>query len=143
MFCIKILLVSLVYIEVSECFVPASIISDVIDSVNLKFSLDFGQVGVTYPHEEIIRRGVLKSIVKYFYDQPNGNKLINLNQTDQEYLDINQIYSDYYNTSLCDLPVDDLIKIDLQSNVAIVDLDPTTKDLPYGNLPELFFYHIS
>jgi len=107
--------------------------SGVLDSVNLRFSLDFGQVGPTFPHEEIMRRGVLRSIVKYFYDQPNGNKTIDLSQMDEEYLDINQIYSDYYNTSLCDLPAADVISNELQPNVAIVDFDPSTKDLPFAH----------
>ena len=52
---------------------------------------------------------------------------------DEEYLDINKIYFDYYNASLCDLPAEKLTKYELQPNVAIVDLDPVTKDLPYAH----------
>jgi hypothetical protein len=129
----KLLIFSLFMINVSYCFVPAKIISGVLDSVNLKFSLDFGQVGPTYPHEEILRRGLLRSIVKFFHEQPNGNKTIDMSQMDNEYLDIDKIYSNYYNQSLCDLPVEKLINTELGPNVAIVDIDPVTKDLPYAH----------
>ena len=129
----KFLIINFILINVSHCFVPAKVMSGVLDTINLKFSLDFGQVGPTFPHEEIMRRGVYRSIVKYFYDQPNGNTRIDLNQTDKVYLDINQIYSDYYNKSLCELPADDVISKELQPNVAVVDFDPSTKDLPFAH----------
>ena len=112
----KLLILNFILINISHCFVPAKVMSGVLDSINLKFSLDFGQVGPTFPHEEILRRGVYRSIVKFFYEQPNGNKTIDLNK---EYLDINRIYSDYYNKSLCDLPADDVISRELQPNVAL------------------------
>ncbi len=126
----KLLIVTLFMINVSYCFVPAKIMSSVLDNINLKFSLDFGQTGPTYTHEEILRRGLLRSIVKFFHKQPNGNSSIDL---DKEYLDVNKIYSDYYNKSLCDLPVQRLISTELGPNVAIVDFDSDTKDLPYAH----------
>lgn len=122
-----------VSLNFTACFIPAKIITTVIEGANLQFNLDFGQVSTTYPHEEIIRRGAYRSVAKYFYDQPNGSTLINLTKTDNEYLDIYSLYSDYYNLTFCSLPFDDLMVYTLQPNVAIVDFDPATKDMPYAH----------
>jgi len=39
---------------------------------------DFGKVSESIVHEEILRRGLIQSVVRYFYNQQNGNKKINL-----------------------------------------------------------------
>jgi hypothetical protein len=129
----KLLIVSVFMINLSYCFVPSKLISGVLENGHLKSSLDFEQVGPTYPHEEILRHGVLRSIVKFFYDQPNGNNSIDLSKIDKEYLNIDKIYSDYYNRALCDLPVQRLVDKEFSQNVVVVDIDPGTKDLPYAH----------
>ena len=97
--------------------------------------LDTGEVSKTFPHEEIMRRGVHRSVVKYFYGQKNGSKRINLNKTDKEYLEMRNIYLDYYGWSFCDMGMFGFRKSleELKINVEIVDLDSDTKDLPYAH----------
>lgn len=123
----------IILVNLITCFVPAKIITTVIEGANLQFNLDFGQVGTTYPHEEIIRRGAYRSVVKYFHEQPNGSSLINITKMDNEYLDIYSLYYDYYNVTFCSLPFDDLMVYTLQPFVAIVDFDPSTKDMPFAH----------
>ena len=125
----SILLLLLFKLNVFFCFIPAKIITSVIEGANLQFKLDFGEASVTYPHEEIIRRGIYRSAVKFFHDQQNGSQLISLDKIDNEYLDVYNIYSDYYNRTFCSLPLDDLMVYIFQPNVAIVDFDPSTKDM--------------
>ena len=50
-----------------------------------------------------------------------------------EYYDLSKLYYDYYGKSVCDIPLVNLISNTFQPAVAIVDLDPKTKDLPYAH----------
>ena len=92
-------------------------------------------MSVSYPHEEILRQGVFRSVVKYFYDQPNGSLLVNMSKIDQEYLDITNLYSDFYNSSFCSLslPIEKLVAYEFQPNVGNVDFESLTKDMPYAH----------
>ena len=116
-----------------ECFVPAKIMTSVIQSSVVQFGLDLGQVGTTFPHEEILRIGTYRSVARFFYDQVNGTRLIDLSKINTDYQNVDNIYYDYYNKTSCDLPIESLMKYQLQPNVAIVDFDPNTKDMPYAH----------
>jgi hypothetical protein len=94
---------------------------------------DFGKVSESIVHEEILRRGLIQSVVRYFYNQQNGNKKINLNKINNDYYDLTNLYYDYYGKYICDIPLYYSIKAVLQPSVASVDLDPSTKDLPYAH----------
>ena len=50
-----------------------------------------------------------------------------------EYYDLSKLYYDYYGQLVCDIPLVNLISDTFQPAVAIVDLDPKTKDLPYAH----------
>ena len=118
-----------------ECFIPAKLMKNIVQKIDTVFGLDMGEVSKTFPHEEIIRRGVQRSVVKYFYEQKNGSTRINLNKTDKEYLEIKNIYMDFYGLSFCDLGLFGFRKSleELKINVEIVDLDSATKDMPYAH----------
>ena len=127
------ILVISVIVHYSVSFIPADIMNKVINKVDTVLSFDFGNVNPTFVHEEILRRGVFKSVAYYFYSQVNGSQLINLNKIDKEYLNINNVYIDYYGRGFCDLGVNKVVENDLQPNVAIVDFSSKTKDLPYAH----------
>lgn len=81
-----------------------------------------------------MKRGLIQSVVRYFYDQPNGTQKIDLNKINNEYYSLWKLYYDYYGKYLCNsIPLDDLISLVFQPNVAIVDFDPKTKDNPYAH----------
>ena len=117
----------------TECFIPADIMEKVINKVDSKFSFDFGQVGKTYVHEEIAKRGIIRSVVKFFYDQENGSTKIDLSKSDNEYQDLNNLYNAYYDKKYCKLSLDTVISDEIQPNVALVDFDKKTKDFPYAH----------
>ena len=119
-----------------ECFVPAKLMDYAISKVNKV--INFTQASVTLTHEEIIKRGIITSATKYFYDQSklNGSSSnrINLTKLDTgEYFNLKNLYYDYYGAWYCTIDLENMIITDFQPNVAIVDFDKSTKDLPYAH----------
>ena len=51
----------------------------------------------------------------------------------KEYYDLRNLYLDVYGKYVCDIPLDDLILNEFAPQVAIVDLDEHTKDMPYAH----------
>jgi hypothetical protein len=129
---IYLIVVLLLAIHSTRSFMPAKIIDKVIDKIDGPLKLDLGNVSKTYVHDEIVKLGLTRSIVKYFYEQPNGSRRVNMSKIRNEYLDLRNLYRDYYGAWVCDLPVAATIKV-LQVNVASVDLDPTTKNFPHAH----------
>jgi len=129
----SVLAIAFCLINSVENFIPAKILDEVINKLDSTLSFDFGKVNPTLTHEEILRRGIIKSIANYFYAKENGSILIDKSKVDNEYLNINKIYIDYYGKGFCNLPINRLLKYELLPNVAIVDLDPKTKDLPFAH----------
>jgi hypothetical protein len=113
-----------------DAFIPAKLMDFLVEKIDDKSKLDFGQVSETLTHETIITYGVIRSIARFFANQTSNSTNMNLSKLDTDYQDVQNVYRDYYGASLCNLPVEANIKIDLQPNVAIVDFDPNTKDLP-------------
>jgi hypothetical protein len=100
--------------------------------------INFAQASSTLTHEEIMKRGVIQSVAKYFYDQQllnNGSSAnVNLSRLDNgEYYDLKNLYKDYYGVWLCTIDLQTLIVTEFQPNVAIVDFSSSTKDLPYAH----------
>ncbi len=129
----SVLAIAFCLINSVENFIPAKILDEVINKLDSTLSFDFGKVNPTLTHEEILRRGIIKSIANYFYAKENGSILIDKSKVANEYLNINRIYIDYYGKGFCNLPINRLLKYELLPNVAIVDLDSKTKDLPYAH----------
>lgn len=115
-----------------ECFIPAEIIDYIVGEAGDSDLLNFGRISETLTHEDIMRRGITKSVAKFLADKNSSIKLRLGNMTDY-YEDIRYLYYDYYGKWICDLKVDSLIKIEFGPNVAAVDLLPATKDLPYAH----------
>jgi hypothetical protein len=110
-------------------FVPAKVLSIFIDT--LQSSMDIGQVSESFTHDLIVRNGIIQSAVRYFHDQPNGTN-IDLNKIDNEYYNINKLYTDYYGRRVCWKSFDDVVD-DFQTDVASVDFSSLTKDMPYAH----------
>ena len=134
------ILVAVVFmLNVSECFIPAKIMSKALMKINNALHLDFGNVSRTFPHEVILKRGLLRSIVKYFYDQETkenrARRGIDLKKVDKDYLELKHIYYDHYGISVCDLGLFSAREAieELQINVEVVDFDESTKDMPYAH----------
>ncbi|CAF0751806.1 unnamed protein product [Brachionus calyciflorus] len=119
--------------QLVHSFIPASIINFLIGKVDNITQNSFGKISETLTHEEIVRRGLAKSITKFFYDQKNGSERINLNKISNDYYDYRNIYFDYYNKTICEPKVKEIMDVELGPNVALVDIDPTTKDMPYAH----------
>ena len=92
-----------------------------------------GKVSESIVHEEIMKRGLTQSVVRYFNNQTNSKYQIDLAKINNDYYDLSKLYYDYYGKYICDIPLSSLIANTFQPNVAIVDLDPNTKDLPYAH----------
>jgi von Willebrand factor A domain-containing protein 7 len=116
-----------------ECFIATRTFNHALDRIHEILKLGVSQVSKTVTHEEIIRRGLVRSVVKYFYDQPNGAKRINLSKIDNYYYNLSKLYYDYYDKWYCWLELDYLITNKFEPNVALVDFDSRTKDLPYAH----------
>jgi hypothetical protein len=118
-----------------ECFVPARLMDYAISKVNKV--INFTQASATITHEEIIKRGIIRSAAKYFYDQSklNGSTAkINLTKLDTgEYYNLKNLYYDYYGTWFCTIDLENLIITSFQPSVASVDFDRSSKDLPYAH----------
>ena len=127
------LLYSAYWIFRVESFVPAKLLTQVINQMDTQFNGDFGKQSDTIVHDEIIKRGIIQSVVRYFYDQPNGSQRIDLNKINNKYYDLTNLYFDYYGFYICSITLKDLIRLYFQPNVALVDLDSSTKDMPYAH----------
>ncbi len=133
-------LVVLVLSNSAKCFIPAKIMSRALVKIDRALDLDFGKVSRTFPHEVILKRGLHRSIVKFFFDKekqksPNKKHKIDMKKIDQQYSELKNIYYDYYGLSFCDLGLLNARKAreELQVNVEIVDFDSSTKDMPYAH----------
>ena len=63
------------------------------------------QASETLTHERIIKRGIIQSVVRYFYDKSaqkghSPNK-IDLLKIDNEYYKLDKLYKDYYGVHFC------------------------------------------
>ena len=68
---LKNIFVLFILVSSCTCFVPASLMEKAINQVN-KF-VNFTQASATVTHEEIIKRGIIRSAAKYFYDMSKLN----------------------------------------------------------------------
>lgn len=110
---------------------------------NWNFKMDhqlnyFGEVSKTLCHEDIIKRGIIRSVAKYLREQkePGAMRIRNRHSDYMEshyYKDPKHLYHDYYNKWICELDLEILIKLDFKPNVAVVDFEANTKDLPYAH----------
>jgi len=124
----------ILFIGVSQCFIPAKIMSSVIYKLESGFHSDLGKVSESLVHDEILKRGLIQSVAAYFTNQPKASNKVNLSKIN-EYYDLRKLYFDYYGKGLCnkDIPLVSLLKYTLQPAVASIDFLSSVKDLPYAH----------
>ena len=147
MFKLSLVLLILANIKHSIEFTPTrnlQLLTELIDE-----SLDEKPQTNTLTHTEILRKGVLKSIVKYFKHKQElefesdpyrskHDRHVDPRKIDTHYMNnINELYHDYFGKdyetiSKCNLKLDDAIKL-ITDAVISVDFDPEFKDLPYAH----------
>lgn len=129
----------LMTLQANNAFIPAKALKYMIQKVDGSFSVDFGEVSNTFTHEEIVKRGVVRSMIRFLRDQktPGGERV---RQRHSEHAmesytleDLRQVYNDYYNKTVCELDAELMIVKDFQLMVAAVDVWEHTKDLPYAH----------
>jgi len=129
------LLIIVELVTTSFSFVPHDQVKKIIEATNLLYEkTPFGYVSQTLTHEEIIKRGIIRSVAKFFHEQPHGKDKIDLKAIETEYYSsIKRLYSDYYGKFFCKIPLEWLIKNIFQKMVVNVDTNEDTKDLPYAH----------
>lgn len=140
---ILILILSTLLSTQESCqFVPHDLIKHAIHNTNTLFdNTPFGYVSQTFTHEEIIKRGIIRSVAKYFYDQPGGRYLIDLKRIESDYYQsVKRLYNDYYGAWYCKIELERLIDGVFQKMVVKVDMNDGTKDLPYAHFDAETFY---
>lgn len=113
--------------SVVECFVPRVIINALLEAVDEQTILDFGKTSDSYSHDEILTRGVIRSVARYFYDKPDGKKKIKINKLERYEEDISKLYEDYYGRKILLIELEQLLKYEMEPKVASVDFDSDTK----------------
>jgi hypothetical protein len=91
-------------LKLAKCFVPHKLVDLMVQKTDQQTQYDFGKVeGETFTHEEILKRGMLRSIAKYFHErlstENNDTTLnrINLSKLDTgEYYDLRELFYDFY-----------------------------------------------
>ena len=80
-----------------NCFIPAKVLSLVIYKLESGFNSDLGKVSESLVHDEIMKRGLIQSVVKYFVENPRASSKVNVAKIDTgEYYDLRKLYFDYY-----------------------------------------------
>lgn len=122
--------------QYGRCFVPAKIIDSLVEIADKESShLNFNKASTSFSHENILRRGLIRSVARFFYDKPNGSSKIQINNMDRYLNDIDRLYRDYYGLTgiVRSAKIKWFLEWELEPNVAVVDFDPDTKDLPYAH----------
>jgi hypothetical protein len=121
--------------KTGDCFVPAGVVEYMMEKAEHDMRMNLGEVSETLVHEDIIRRGIVRSVARFLHEQKGErSKKVNIRSMEGKYYnDPRHMYHDYYNKWVCNLDLDYLIRTEFQPNVAVVDLDEHTKDLPYAH----------
>lgn len=76
-------------------FIPAKVMESVIYKLTSEFDSSLGKVSESLVHDEIMKRGLIQSVVKYFHEQPSGSQRVDLAKV-EDYYDLRKLYYDYY-----------------------------------------------
>lgn len=115
----------------TEAFVPHDLIKKSIYVSNNFLENTLGVVSESFTHEEILKRGLIRSVAKYFYDVlPDGRQRIDLTRVESDYQNIKRLYNDVYDMWYCKIEFEDLVENVFLRMVVNVDLHEGTKDYP-------------
>ena len=65
-----------------DCFVPAKLITFILENAGSAKIIEYGQVSETIVHENLLRRGAIASVAQYLMDQKkNGSRVTRSNLT--------------------------------------------------------------
>jgi hypothetical protein len=77
---------------ITECFVPTTLVDYLTTKLDASASLNFGKAtNYSLSHEDIIRRGITRSLANLFYDY--GGVDVDINNLDK-YVDFETLYND-------------------------------------------------
>lgn len=132
--------------QLSNGFTPSKnmeLLTEIVD-----FDLEEKSISETHTHVDILRKGLIRSITKYFNEKQQKSldslpyapkRNVDVEKSDTIYFkNINELYKDYLSPedyrsiAVCNLEVEKVIDLICQS-VAGVDFDPLLKDLPYAH----------
>lgn len=112
------------------CFPPAKLISSGLEL----FKNNLDKVSKTFSHEEILFRGLVKSLTKYFAQKGGLNNKVNASKLNSEnYLDLKLLFLDYKNEQYCKIGLEQVIHTKLSPAVILVDLKNRTSKLPHAH----------
>jgi hypothetical protein len=133
-FLIVLLSLTAMYLNLVQCFVPRIAEKDLELVENV---IDLGKVSVTLSHEDILRRGLIQSIVKYYAEKSNNR--VNSSRLESYYRSLKNLYVDLNgpnNGMNRNINLELLLATVLEPSVAFVDFDPNTRDLPYAHFDD-------
>jgi hypothetical protein len=115
----------------ADAFLPASIESKILDKLDSHTRLSIGEISETISHEDIIGRGVLRSVARLLHDRPGGAAKITLDDIDNGVYDTSakRLYHAFSGKWLCDIGVSRVVRDELEPQVALPDLAPATAKL--------------
>lgn len=117
-----------------ECFMPARILDLLVEKLDSLSHMQLGTISPSLSHEDITRRGLIRSVARYLHEQPSGRDTIQIDNMDRYFANINLLYSDFnVGKKSRVLELDFLLKTEILPYVALVDFDPSTKDMPYAH----------
>lgn len=110
------------------------------------YELDEKAISTTLTHMDIFRRGLVRSLAKYFADKQKQRadfatlrRFVNMSKVDSIYVEnLHELYMDYLSEreymliNTCKLEIENVIQM-MSDSVASVDFDETLKDLPWAH----------
>lgn len=121
-------------------FIPASIVNNFVSTANKQYNGNLGEISSTLTHDEILKRGnrlnnqtthqkqffksfikqqgIIRSIMKFFYDQPGGRQKINFTKIDT-YYDVYSLFYDNYGKWYCSIGFIEVFELEFRPNVAV------------------------
>ena len=68
-----------------DCFVPAKLITFILENAGSHKVTEYGQVSETIVHENLLRRGAIASVTQYLIDQKKNGSRVSRSNLSQYY----------------------------------------------------------
>lgn len=118
-----------------NCFVPAKLLDVLFQKLDTKAHMNMGIVSASLSHDEITRRGLIRSVARYLHDQRGGENKIQLDNMDRYLNNLNLLYSDSNGGRRSSRPIEleFLLNTEILPYVTLVDVESSTRDMPYAH----------